>query len=75
MKIRSQGRLHTSHSFKIAPLFPNPGYAPAPDKECWVIKPDETIKKKVKRPHKFLFGNFELRLLALLAGNWKEQRL
>ena len=27
----SQGRLHTSHSFKIAPPpFPNPGYAPAP---------------------------------------------
>ena len=25
----SQGRLHTSHSFKIAPPFPNPGYAPA----------------------------------------------
>ena len=25
-----QGRLHFSHSFKIAPPFPNPGYAPAP---------------------------------------------
>ena len=26
----SQDRLHTSYSFKIAPPFPNPGYAPVP---------------------------------------------
>ena len=31
----SQGRLHTSHSFKIAPLFRNPAYATASDECTW----------------------------------------